>query len=41
MSERKLSAREMRVKRQVEEREDRAYLREINRVDNNNSHDDA
>jgi hypothetical protein len=30
----------METKRLMEEREDKAYLREINRVDNNTGHDD-
>lgn len=38
--ERKLSAREMKVKRQMEEKEDRFWAAEAVRIDNNNSRDD-
>ncbi len=38
--ERKLSAREMQIKRLMEEREDRFWAAQAVRVDNNTGHDD-
>lgn len=40
MSDRKLSAREMQVKREMIEREDKFWAWMDNRIDNNTGHDD-